>query len=82
MITYEIEGVVYAQQADVLAQLGPDVTPAMLRCWARTRGLPRVRDGRIVWYDLNAAIDLEHETRTSGRGRPRRSHLDAASHAA
>lgn len=74
MITHEIEGVTYALQEDVLAQLGTDVTPAMLRQWARTRGLRKVRDGRKVWYDLHHAIDLEHETRTSGRGRPRRAH--------
>lgn len=76
MITHRIKGIVYATQSDVIEQLGPDVTPAMLRQWARTRGLKKARLGRIVWYDLHHAIDLEHETRTSGRGRPRRAHLE------
>lgn len=73
MITHTVDGVVYAQQADVLEQLGPDVTVAMLRQWCRRNGVRRIRTGQIVWYDLTAAIEAEHATRTSGHGRPRSS---------
>lgn len=67
------DGVDWVHQDDVLAQLGADVNPAMLRAWRRTHGLRSHRVGHTVWWDLQAAIECEQLTRESGRGRPRRS---------
>jgi hypothetical protein len=65
-------GLTMATVEQVLAQLGPDVTEEMLRSWARRRGVRRVLMGGEWWYHLEASIEAEFETRTSGRGRPRR----------
>lgn len=65
-------GVVYAQSAGVLAQLGPDVTAEMLRAWVRRGRVRRVWDGRCYWYDLVQAAEAERDTAESGRGRRRR----------
>jgi len=72
MITHTVDGVTYARQVDVLEQLGDDVTADMLRKWSARRGVRRIRIGREVWWDLAAAIEAEHQARTSGSGRIRR----------
>ncbi len=59
--------------ADEIADhLGPDVTPAMVRAWARRRLLASVRAGATVRYPVGAAASVEASTALSGRGRPRR----------
>jgi hypothetical protein len=72
MITHTVDGVTYARQADVLEQLGADVTADMLRKWSTRRGVRRIRIGREVWWDLAAAIEAEYRARTAGSGRIRR----------
>lgn len=72
MIVRTVAGVGYAPQAELLDQLGPDVTAAMLRHWARTRGIQRVHVGREVWWPVEEVLEAEHAARNSGRGRPRR----------
>ena len=55
--------------------LGSDITPDMVRDWAR-RGLCRGhRIGREVYYNLDLLTLAEHRTRTSRGGRPRNSAL-------
>ena len=71
----------YGTAAEIAEALGPDVTEAMVRNWARRDGLVRVRmagpDGRPeVRYPLDQAAQIEAAKRKSGRGRPRR--LDTA----
>ncbi len=70
--TITVAGVEYIRQEQLLEQLGLDVTAAMLRFWARTRGINRIHLGREVWWPLHAMLTAEHETRTGGRGRRRR----------
>jgi len=68
-------GVEWATAAEVVAQLGADVTPAMLADWKR-RGLIRgvvvgAGRSRTAYYRLDDVIEAEAWTRTSGMGRPR-----------
>ena len=62
--------------AEIAEALGGDVTPAMVRNWARRDGLPSVRmagdRGPEVRYPLGPAARIEAAKRRSGRGRPRR----------
>lgn len=66
------DGRQYARMADVLAQLGGDVTAEMVRSWVRRRGVRRHWDGTRFWYDLVDCARAEAEAAASGRGRPRR----------
>lgn len=70
-------GDLWGTATQIAARLGPDVTPAMIRNWARRDGLPtaRMRDanGRPeVRYPLGRATDIEAAKYLSGRGRKRR----------
>lgn len=63
--------------ADEIAKaLGRDITPTMVRNWARRNGLQTAAipgAGRgTVRYPLDQAAAIEHTTRTTTRGRPRR----------
>ncbi len=77
MIT--IDGVEYGTAAEVAAELGPDVTEAMVRSWAKPgpRGarLPRHNvpgAGRgTTYFPLEQAAQIEAQKRGSRRGRPR-----------
>lgn len=65
----------YGTADEIAAALGPDVTPARVRDWAR-RGLVHRHhiDGQgrgTTWYRLDQAAEVERLTRTSTRGRPR-----------
>jgi len=57
--------------AEIALSLGPDVTPAMVRAWARRDGLTAHRVGRTVYYPLGRAAELERDKRVSTRGRKR-----------
>lgn len=48
-----------------------EVAPATVRWWMHTGRLPRHRHGRRVYVLEADLLDTEHETRVSGRGRPR-----------
>ncbi|MFI6228895.1 hypothetical protein ACIBCR_16450 [Micromonospora echinospora] len=68
--------------AEIAHHLGDDVTPTMVRNWARRSGLTRHRttdnDGRpCVLYPLDQAAAIEAATRHTTRGRPRRVDVDA-----
>lgn len=71
------DGDLWGTATQIAHRLGPDVTTAMIRNWAKRDGLPaaRMRDhhGRPqVRYPLNQAADIEAAKYLSGRGRPRR----------
>lgn len=53
-------------------QLGDDVGPETLRNWSRRYGVHRVKLDGVWWYHLEAAIEVEWQTSSSGLGRPRR----------
>jgi hypothetical protein len=69
----DVDGVEYGRAAEVAARLGGDVTPAMVRNWARRDGLAEHRVGRAVYYPLGQAAMIERDKRRSTRGRPRTS---------
>jgi hypothetical protein len=80
-----VDGVEYGTAAEIAAQLGADVTPAMVRNWARRDGLvayrlPGARRGEVR-YPLPDAARIEAEKRRSGRGRARRLDVYAPGHA-
>ncbi len=71
----QLYGVEWATAEEVVAQLGADVTPAMLDQWAR-RGLVRrvtIGSGRTrqAHYRLDDCTEAEAWTRLQTRGRPR-----------
>ena len=69
-----LDGVEWVTAEEAIAQLGNDVTPAMLREW-KSRGLIAGHlIGRTNVYPLEQALDAERTTRM-GRTRPRRSGL-------
>ena len=70
MIT--VEGTSYVTADEAVDQLGPDITAALVRDWARRGLVTPVRVGQRAWYPLDQLWDAEHRTRTAGRGRPRR----------
>lgn len=65
--------------AELAAALGPDVTPAMVRKWAKRKGLPRARmrdangrpEVRYPLQGLDGAAAIERAARLSTRGRKR-----------
>lgn len=64
-----VQGVEWLTAAELGQQLGPDVSPELLRDWRR-RGLVRaVTVGRVGWYRRDDVLDAERATRH--RGRPR-----------
>jgi hypothetical protein len=65
-------GVTWVRLSEAVEQLGEDVTPAMVRAWARGPGVGAMLVGRERWYALEDLQEREHATRTSERGRPRR----------
>lgn len=72
----EVDGRKWGTVAEIATALGPDVTPTMVRNWARRDGLSRVRlvdeDGRPeVRYPYDQAAAIEAAKRLGGRGRPR-----------
>lgn len=67
-----IAGEDYGTAEEIAHQLGPDVTPAMVRNWARRDGLRKHRVGRTVYYPIGQASTIERDKRQSGRGRRRR----------
>lgn len=70
-----VHGREYGTAAEIAAALGPDVTVAMVRNWARRDGLTSHQSGRTVHHPLDQAADIEARKRLAGRGRRRR--LDA-----
>lgn len=71
-----ITGRQYGTAAEIAKALGPDVTEAMVRNWARRDRLARHRTGATVYYPLDQAARIEATKRAATRGRPRR--LDTA----
>ena len=76
MIT--IDGVEYGRADQLAAVLGPDVTPDLIRSWARPGPRNRItryhRPGQgrgTTWYRLDQVTAAELATRNSRRGRPR-----------
>jgi hypothetical protein len=67
----DVDGVAYGRAAEIAARLGGDVTPAMVRNWARRDGLAEHRVGRNVYFRLDQAAAVERDKRQSTRGRPR-----------
>lgn len=65
------QGAEWLTAAEIAEQIGPDITPPILRDWKR-RGLIRgtVMTG-IARYRRDDVIEAEHATRTSRAGRPR-----------
>lgn len=76
LIRLRHDGRLYGTRHQIAAALGPDVTPDMIRNWARPDREPTpltaIRAGRNVYYPLDEARDKEAEKYLSGRGRPRR----------
>lgn len=66
-----VRGVEYGTAAEVAGELGPDVTPAMVRRWADRDGLPPLRVGRSVFYPFARAAEIERDKHDSPYGRPR-----------
>lgn len=65
-------GLDYITAAEAPQHLGDDVTPALVRDWARRALLAGHRVGREVYYPLDMLVEVEYATRTSRAGRPRR----------
>ncbi|SCL21663.1 hypothetical protein [Micromonospora inyonensis] len=77
-----IAGHQYGTAAQIADRLGDDVTPTMVRNWARRSGLARHRttdnNGRpCVLYPLDQAARIEATTRQATRGRRRRVDVEA-----
>lgn len=71
-----IDGVEWATAAEVIEQLGGDVTPGMLRDWKRRQLVQAVRQGGVNHYHVDSALEAERRTR-EGATRPRRAGLTA-----
>lgn len=72
---------VYVTALGAVQELGADVTPAMVRAWARTHHIETVTSGRRVYYPLTALRAAEKqaaESRATRGGRPRRGILTSA----
>lgn len=65
------EGLVMVTLDELRAQLGDWVNDDALRKWSKRHGLTRVKLDGQWWYGLEAAIEIEYRTASSGRGRPR-----------
>lgn len=74
-----VGGVEYGTADELAAALGPDVTPDLVRSWARPRSAGVVlarhhvpgRGRGTTYYPLAQAAEIERRTRLSQRGRPR-----------
>jgi hypothetical protein len=70
-----LRGVEYGTAAELAAALGPDITPDMIRRWAKRKGLRShnlAGQGRgVTYFDHDQAAEIEAATRRGGRGRPR-----------
>jgi hypothetical protein len=66
-----LDGRQYGTAAEIAVALGPDVTEAMVRAWARRSTLTAYRVGRTVYYPLDQAATVERDKRLSTRGRKR-----------
>lgn len=67
----QVDGVEYGRAHEIAARLGPDVTVAMVRNWARRDGLTSIRVTGHVYYRLDQAARIEAAKRRTTRGRPR-----------
>lgn len=65
------DGTYWGTAAELAAALGPDVTVAMIRNWARRDGLRAATAGRTVYHPLDQAAQIEAAKRHAKRGRPR-----------
>lgn len=70
-----VDGVEYGTADELAAVLGPDVTPDLIRSWARNAGLHRHhvpgRGRGTTYYPAEEAAQIEARKRSSRRGRPR-----------
>jgi hypothetical protein len=70
-----VDGRTYGTRGEIARALGSDVTPAMVRNWARRDGLSGHLAGSVMYHPLDEAAAIERRKRLSTRGRPRK--LDA-----
>lgn len=70
----KLHGVEFVTTAEACAQLGPDVTPALINSWIRRGHLaPAGRlPGRAHLFKWDDVVEAERRTRTSARGAPRK----------
>lgn len=78
-----VNGEDWGTAAEVAAELGPDITEAMVRRWASRHGLRSalmVGDNgrRERRYVVDQAAEIERQKRLATRGRPRRLDMAAA----
>lgn len=70
-----LAGAEYGRADEIAARLGPDITAARVRDWARRSLLDRHhlpgRGRGVTYYRLDQAAEAERRTRTSTRGRRR-----------
>jgi hypothetical protein len=67
-----VHGRQYGTRDEIAEALGPDVTPDMVRNWARRDGLPSHLAGGVAYHPLAEAAAIEARKRLSPRGRPRK----------
>lgn len=70
----KLHGVEFVTTAEACAQLGPDVTPALINSWIRRGHLvPAGRlPGRAHLFKWDDVVEAERRTRASARGAPRK----------
>lgn len=75
----KLHGVEFVTTAEACAQLGPDVTPALINSWVRRGHLvPAGRyGGRSYLFRWDDVVEAERRTRTSARGAPRKVQMPA-----
>lgn len=66
-----IKGHDYGTATEIADRLGPDITPARVRDWARRDLIQSYRARGRTWHRLDQAAEVERRTRTSTRGRRR-----------
>jgi hypothetical protein len=71
-----VDGAEYGTANELAAVLGPDVTPDLVRSWARNADLRRHhvpgRGRGTVYFPLDQAAAIERDKRVSPRGRSRK----------
>jgi hypothetical protein len=67
-----LDGRQWGTRHEIAAALGPDVTPDMVRNWARRDGLTGYLAGGVTYHPLDEAAAIERAKRLTTRGRPRR----------